>query len=338
MRLLLLTIILVSGIEYAAGQNSFQVGFWNVENLFDTTNAGETLDDDFTPSGSYAWTEERLVKKYQDLSRVIHHLDQNQDLALLGLAEIENFAVLDRLNQDFIRGNFNIIHQESPDERGIDCGLLYDPELLVLEHKHFISIFLAGDDRTRDIIEAEFSFPGAKSPRPLFVYINHWPSRWGGQQQTDPLRRSAAATLRTRVDEILSKDPRADIIIMGDFNDHPDDPSLAQVLRAGSGKISTYPGDLINTTWDLQQDPDAGTYMYRGKWDVLDQIIISAGLQDGRGFKWIPASSAPFRPGYLLESSGKYTGWPFRMYRSGKYQGGYSDHLPIICRVSYADN
>ncbi len=338
LRSLLISIILVSGISIAIGQNSFQIGFWNVENLFDTTNAVSTRDDDFTPSGRYEWTEERLVKKFADLSRVIHDLDQKDDLAILGLAEIENHSVLQRLNQDFIQRKFKIIHKESPDERGIDCALLYDPEKLVLIKKHFIPIFLAGDDKTRDIIEAEFQIPHVAGKSPLYVFINHWPSRWGGQAETDPLRRSAALTLRTRIDEILMKMPTADIVIMGDFNDYPNDPSLKEVLRANQFNPRAFPGDLINTTWKLHENPKAGTVMYRGKWGVLDQIIISAGMMDRQGYSWILDSSKPFRPDYLIESGGKYMGWPLRMYRSGKYQGGYSDHLPILCQISYLDN
>ena len=338
MRILCIIIILVSGISNAIGQNSFQVGFWNIENLFDTTNAKDIRDDDFTPSGKYFWTEERLVKKYQDLSKVIHHIDHDQDLALLGLAEIENFSVLERLNRDFIQSDFKIIHKESPDERGIDCGLLYDPARLELIEKQFIPIWLAGDEKTRDIIEARFRIPGSNQQTELYVFINHWPSRWGGQARTDPLRRKAAATLRSRIDEILIKDSLADIIILGDFNDYPNDPSLRQVLRAASLKIRAFPGDLINTTWNVHLDPDQGTCMYRGDWGVLDQIIISSGMIDGHGFKWVHESTGPFQQDYLLETGGKYAGWPFRMYRSGEYQGGYSDHLPILCRVSYLGN
>ncbi|MEA3287433.1 MAG: hypothetical protein U9Q77_08675 [Candidatus Marinimicrobia bacterium] len=339
MHSVLVLIILAGSISNVIGQNSFQVGFWNIENLFDTTDALDIRDDDFTPSGKYLWTEKRLVKKFQDLSKVIHHIDQDQDLALLGLAEIENYSVLQRLNQTYLQGAFEIIHKESPDERGIDCGLLFDSGKLNLIQAHFIPIFLAGDEKTRDIIEAIFTFSGSKQKSQLHVFINHWPSRWGGQAKTDPLRRSVAATLRNRIDEILTIDPHTDIIIMGDFNDHPNDPSLLQVLRAGSQGSSTYfPGDLINTTWNLHLDPDHGTYMYRGNWGVLDQVIISSGMEDEHGFKWTNQSTTPFSPKYLLEPGGKYAGWPFRMYRSGKYQGGYSDHLPILCRISYSDN
>jgi len=323
-------------LTLAWGQRPVKLAFWNVENLFDTTNAVQIQDDDFTPMGKYHWTEDRLAAKFQALSRVIHDLNHGSDLALIGLAEIENREVLQRLNSQYLQDHFAIIHKESPDERGIDCAILYDPKLLKLEEKDFIPIWLSGDERTRDIIEAVFQLQGQDTPARLHVFINHWPSRWGGEEATAPYRKTTALTLRTRIDELLTENPQADIIILGDFNDYPDDPSLLQVLRAGPS--ASYPGDLINTTWPINMDPAAGTVMYRGDWKVFDQIIISAGLMDLHGFSWAPHSTQVFHPGYLIEDQGKFAGWPFRTYRRGKYQAGYSDHLPLTCQINYSLN
>ena len=333
-RLLLFFAILISLPISSFGQSQFQVAFWNVENLFDTTDNRSTTDEDFTPTGKYEWTEERLNKKCQDLSRVIHDIDSQNDLAILGLAEIENFQVLKRLNQQYLKLGMSIIHKESPDERGIDCGLLYDPKLVSLVHKQFISIYLAGNEKTRDIIEAEFKLKGASGKHTIYVFVNHWPSRWGGQAVTDPLRLSAALTLRNRVDQILTLDSQAEIIILGDFNDYPVDPSVHSVLKANKMDINAYPGDLINTTWKLHEDPNAGTVMYRGKWTVLDQIIISQGLVNKQLFEWVVNSTQPFAPPYFIEKGGDHSGWPYRTYRSTKYSGGYSNHLPIVCSIS----
>lgn len=334
-RVLLTLLFLVSGVSSSIGQKSFQAGFWNIENLFDTTNALNINDDDFTPTGRNEWTEERILDKMKRISHVIKDMNKNDDLAVLGLAEIENFQILERLNNDFINQGFKIVHKESPDERGIDCALIYNPEIIELVDKNFIAVNLAGIEKTRDIVEAEFTMSNAGSNSSLIVFINHWPSRWGGKEKTDPLRRSAALTLRTRIDHILLKNPKADIIVMGDFNDYPDDPSLNKILRAGPFRSDHFPGDLFNTSWDLNLDPDAGTCMYRGTWVVLDQIIISYGMLDNINYNIMSGSSKPFLKDYLIESKGKYAGWPFRMFRSGQYQGGYSDHLPISCRVAY---
>ncbi len=333
MRPLILSLIIILGSSGLSAQNQFKAAFWNIENLFDTTDAALIRDDDFTPAGKYQWTEERLVKKFLDLSRVIHDMNQANDLAILGLSEIENKQVLNRLNSDFINSGLQVIHKESPDERGIDCALLYDPSIVTVQNYQFLPIYLAGEEKTRDIIEAEFSFKGWDKNKTLYVFVNHWPSRWGGQKETDPLRRTTARTLRTRIDQILLKEPHADILVMGDFNDYPDDPSLYEILRAHEAGPKSYPGDLINTTWDLDQNPDAGTCMYRGTWTVLDQIIISFGMRDKKNFDWVFESTQTFMPDYLIEKDGKYKGWPFRMYRSGQYHGGYSDHLPIVCNI-----
>lgn len=338
MRTLLCGLIITFWSAGVYAQSSFKVAFWNVENLFDTTNAVLVQDEEFTPTGKKQWTEERLLAKLQSLSKVIHHLNQDNDLALLGLSEVENRAILDRLNDDFLSMGMKVVHKESPDERGIDCGILYDPKLLSPTESNFLPVFLAGDEKTRDIIEAIFKPAGMPRGPHLYVYVNHWPSRWGGQKQTDPLRRAAARTLRTRIDNILSRDPEADILIIGDFNDYPDDPSLYQVLRAHQPGVEDFPGDLINTTWELDQDPKTGTCMYRGTWTVLDQIIISKGLMDGSGYDWQENSTVAFIPEYLIESSGEYEGWPFRMYRRDTYQGGYSDHLPVWCTISIMGN
>ena len=322
-------------LTFGYAQGSFQVGFWNIENLFDTTNAVLAGDDDFTPNGKYHWTEERLAEKCADLARVIQDINSTTDLALLGLAEIENYQVLDRLNRSIPKAAFQIVHKESPDERGIDCGLLYNPHQLRLRSASFLPVYLAAGEKTRDIIEAQFTVKEAVYSPTLYVFINHWPSRWGGEAETDPLRQAAAGTLRQRVDHILMLDPRADIIIMGDFNDYPDNTSLRAVLRAAPPQTSGLPGDLINTTYPLHQEPDRGTYVYRGEWGVLDQIIISAGLLDDLGFSWVPFSTHAFRPEYLLEKTGDHAGWPFRTYRGNDYQGGYSDHLPILCNIKF---
>ncbi|MCF7807868.1 MAG: endonuclease/exonuclease/phosphatase family protein [Candidatus Marinimicrobia bacterium] len=334
-RSLMIVISLASSLTQITGQTPIQVAFWNIENLFDTTNTERISDDDFTPSGRYEWTESRLLKKLHDLSQVIHDLNQNWDLAVLGLAEIENREVLERLNSDFIKRNFDLVHKESPDERGIDCGLLYDPSLLHLYRSFFIPIFLGGDEKTRDIIEAEFKYQQDPKGYSLYVFVNHWPSRWGGQAQTDPLRRKAAATLRNRIDQILRSDPSADIIVMGDLNDHPDDPSVQDVLLARKMSAQYLPGELINTMWPIHADPQRGTYKYRGEWGCLDQILISRGLTDTFGFTWTFQSTDVFSPAYLIETEGEYAGWPFRMYRSGTYHGGYSDHLPVHCQLTY---
>lgn len=330
---LIISLLLSAFLTDASCQTSFGVAFWNVENLFDTTNSSNTIDEDFTPGGRYAWDESKLAEKLDRLSQVIVQMDSEHNLGILGLAEIENAGILERLNAQHLKAGFKIIHRESPDERGIDCAILYDPEAVKLQSRHFIPVQLSGGEKTRDILEAAFVVD--KGVAPLHVFINHWPSRWGGQLETEPYRIQAARTIRSRIDEILSVNASADIIIMGDFNDNPDDKSIHEILRARDPAGELLPGDLVNASWNLHQNPEKGTYVYKGSWQVLDQTILSSAMFDTQYFRCELDDVHTFSPAYLFEKEGRYTGWPFRMYRSGKYQGGYSDHLPILCKVQY---
>ncbi len=316
-----------------AQTEQYCVAFWNVENLFDLQDDPFRNDDDFTDSGRYAWTQERLDLKYDRLSQVMNDINGRRGADIMGLCEVENLPVLEPLLATYLDRPYAVVHKDSPDERGIDCALLYDKTRFVLVHAKFHPVLLPGDDHTRDILEAELSL-GTQPNKRLFVFVNHWPSRWGGRVQTDPKRRMAAEVLRQRVDEILTKWPKADIVIMGDLNDHPDDASVHDVLLARAPESESLPGMLINTTWDIHLDPQTGTYMYRGDWGVLDQMIISQGMLDEKRFHWVEGSTTVFKPGYLRQKDGEYQGWPWRMYAGGNYLGGYSDHLPVYCLLT----
>lgn len=259
--------LLLAGLSITlhAGEKTYLAAFWNVENLFDTVDEPLTRDEDFTPTGKYQWTEERLRNKFEHLAQVINEVNPD----LLGLAEIENKAVLLQLVRGYLqRKNYAVIERDSPDERGIDCALIYDSTLFYLKELRFHPVLLAGGDRTREIVEAVLipierrNAPDA--PR-LYVFVNHWPSRWGGTKETDPKRRKAAAVLRARINVILQTHPAADILIVGDLNDHPDNASVLKVLGARPSYNKMLSLDLYNTTWPLHLNPDAGTYMHRGQ-------------------------------------------------------------------------
>lgn len=328
-------LVLLLVLPLLAEPTPVRIAFWNIENLFDTIDDPLKRDDDFTPNGRYEWTPERLNEKYQHLAQVIN--DSENRPAILGLCEIENREVLETLVTEYLDGRYAIVHRDSPDERGIDVALLHDRDFTV-SYQQWHTIPLPGNDRTREILEVHLK-PKDQQRTTLVVFINHWPSRYGGQLESEPKRRLAASTLRQRVDQLLKSDPRSDIIIMGDFNDYPTDPSLKSVLQAvplpERPTDPTFPGKLFNTTWDLHAAEGQGTYMYRGTWGVLDQIIITAGLLDQRGFWWESGSTSPYRKDYILQQQGKYAGWPWRMYAGGRYLGGYSDHLMIRCTLYY---
>jgi predicted extracellular nuclease len=332
LRRILILFILFGSQIYCGPMSTYFIAFWNVENLFDTIDDPQTKDDEFTPTGQYEWTPERLRYKIELLSGAINDVNETRGPDILGFAEIENIEVLNALNSKLNR-NYQIIHRDSPDERGIDAALLYDASRFKLVGTYFHRIPLGYKDTSREIIEGVFMPIDENSDAKLYVFVNHWPSHYGGSKKTDAKRRIAAQTLRDRINLIEATQPNADIIVMGDLNDYPNMPSIYEVLSAKESPEVLLPSDLFNTTWHLHETPGQGTHAYGGEWGVLDQIIVSQGMLDKKGFSWQTNSTLPNMPSYLINQSGKYEGAPFRMFGGGQYLGGYSDHLMITCKI-----
>lgn len=316
--------------------SKFLVAWWNVENLFDTID-DETQDDDFTPSGKYKWTEERLDYKFKQLSTVIRDLAKSRGYALpdiMGFCEVEHQWLLDTLFQKHLGGKtYQTVYYESPDPRGIDVGVAYDgAKFQLLEsRKHKVNL---GQGSTRDIVEAKFSHKG----NALYVFVNHWPSRRGGEEASEPRRLAAAQTLRSRLDEILSQDSTADVIMLGDLNDEPSNRSVSEILRATgdlSAVTASSDGALYNFIASYQ---GIGTYHYQNRWERIDHAIVSKGLFDNKSFTVVPNSFAVFHQTYMFEKDrdGKPTEKPFRTYAGARYLGGYADHLPILLEIQLA--
>lgn len=304
------------------------VVFYNVENLFDTKYNARIDDEDFTPDGVKQWDQERYEAK---LDRIVEALSQfEQPPMLIGLVEIENREVLQDLSQtgDFERVNYGIAHFDSPDRRGVDVGLLYDQDVFSLTASSTLRVKMDDDSNfaTRDILYVQGELAGGVKTH---VFVNHWSSRREGQFETEPRRIEAASTLREKVDEILARDADANIIILGDFNDHPDDKSLQTVLRA---KESGYEGegDLINLLFD-EHARGEGTAVYQGDWAVLDQIIVSQAIYDGKSGLAIQGKEAEIIKNEDLLFTNRDTGEqkPNATFGGNKYYGGFSDHLPV---------
>jgi len=320
----LLNRILGGSTAPAATPVPLHIAFWNVENLFDLDDDPRVDgDEEFTPAGSKEWSEQRLETKYQHMARVIDDMNHGRGPDVLGLCEVENREVLRGLLPFLHTGrDYAIVHQDSPSDRGIDCALLFDPAVLSLRSSAF---FFVDADNTRDIVRVEFV---ARS-HPLTVFVNHWPSRGGDREGTG--RKRAARVLRAEIDKILTLDPAADVVVLGDFNDEPDDASIAGVLRALRAPAGE--GDLLNTMWEIHTDENLGSYCYRGKWQTLDQLIVSPGLRDPDGFSWVEGSTTVIRQPYQMFHPGKADERPDRTYGGDRYYGGYSDHLPVCCQL-----
>lgn len=302
--------------------------FYNVENLFDTINDPLKNDEDFIPGSSYDWNTERYNKKINDLSKVISSLGKSNLPTVVGLAEVENELVLKDLvaNKLLKKGGYKIIWKESPDERGIDCAFLYNPSKLKVQKSEFLLVENPEDKtfKTRDIIYVK----GKIKDENFHIFINHWPSRRGGESETDIRRVLAAQRVKFKTDSIFSTDKNANIIIMGDLNDEPSDESINKVLGASSNLNISENSMLINLMYD-DFEKGLGTHVNRGDWNVLDNIIVSRNLIfKSKGLKATSDNGYIFHLPFMEYVNEKGEMSPNRTYGKN-YYGGVSDHFPV---------
>lgn len=316
----------------APNADQINILFYNTENLFDTHNDPETLDDEFTPSGARHWTVDRFRKKVNHLSKVILVSSGFNPPDIVGLCEIENRQVLEKLlNETPLRKyGYSIIHKNSPDERGIDVALLFRNDHLQPVTYEYLPIL--DEDKqvlsTREILHAVFVVGHSDT---LHVLFNHWPSRYRGQAETNALRLLAAHVLRNKVDAIFDGNPSSKICIMGDFNDEPQSKSIVEGLRPVDGKDSEKNGQLVNLSANWEQ----GTIKFRQTWSVFDQIIVSGGLLLDDGWHTTPEQAKVVELPFLFEEDSKYRGKKLnRTFVGFKYHGGFSDHLPVLLELT----
>lgn len=305
----------------------YRIGFYNVENLFDTIDAPIKFDEDFTPAGKQKWNTERYYKKLADLEKVIGAMGYP---ILLGVSEVENQAVLEDLIKTggLAKRNYGIVHYESPDKRGIDCALIYQKDAFEVVRSANIKIDfpeeIAPDYTSRDIIYVE----GKLFDAPFHVFVNHWPSRRGGLEASEPKRVLVAQHVRDKVDEIFAKDANANIVIMGDMNDEPANNSVLETLGAKSLAGAPQSKMLYNCMAELDAQ-EKGTYNYRGTWNLLDNIITSSNLVDTKSTIRV-AKPTIFQQPWMMFNNPKYGPTPNRTYGGPNYYGGISDHLPVF--------
>lgn len=312
--------------------SEWSVMFYNVENLFDTEDDPLTADDEFTPDGVRRWNSFRFYSKLKYLSKVILSANGFDPPAIVGLCEVENRFVLEQLleHSPLKQFNYQIIHKDSPDGRGIDVALLYRKDRVRPINYQYIPMRSTNGDTlaSREILKVAFAVGGDSCT----VFVNHWPSRYGGQAETEGKRALAASTLKAEIERIYDNSASHKIVIVGDFNDEPHNKSLAQIL--GAKEYSNVPGraeELINlsTAWR-----PSGTLKHQQSWQVFDQLIVSAELLKPSGLHCFAEDAQIVNLPFLLEDDGKWGGQrPFRTYRGFKYAGGFSDHLPVLLRL-----
>ncbi len=338
--ILLVFCILINNQISLAGSSATDTLFvasWNLENLFDTIDDPGKIDEEFLPGSRKDWTSERLDKKLSNLARVIDAMNNNKGPDILGVCEVEHKSLLENMISKYLTDiNYQVAYRESPDERGIDNGLLYNADKLKLLSIFADTVHLNDNDNTRLILNANLLLK--ESGDTLHIFVNHWPSRYGGVEKTEIKRDKAASTLRKRVDFYMEQNKNSKIIIMGDFNDEPGNESVLKVLDAqpyncnatGSLQNSGNGNILLNTSYKIFKNGE-GSYKYRDDWNMLDQIIITSNLIFGK-LKYMCNSFQIFKPNYIVEPSGKYKGTPFPTYGGNKYLGGYSDHFPVTAK------
>lgn len=328
-RIFVFVTITAIGLSCAGQKTQYGIMFYNVENLFDTIDTPEKMDGEFTPASKKNWNTEKYFTKLQNLAQVIASPD-NQLPVLIGLCEVENRDVLnDLVLQNILaKGNYRIVHSESPDERGIDVALLYQESIFSVTQFYNIHVALpvANGGATRDILYVQGRFKKVKQE--VHIFINHWPSRSEGEEITRERRAIAANTLRTQIDSLnaLYKDPA--IIIMGDFNDTPFDNSIREILQAESTSDAYADECLVNLMADLQKN-NYGSYNYKGNWQALDQFIVSEVLITGKPLQVKYGSVQFIKNDFQLYKNKNDEYMPNRTYSGDRYYGGYSDHLPV---------
>ncbi len=307
------------------------VGFYNVENLFDTINDPNIRDDDWTPQGSNRWNTERYFEKLENLAEVIEQLGQelNPDgVAVLGLAEVENSVVLeDLVSEERIRDrNYRVVHETGPDRRGMDVAFIYNPRYFEYEsHKTYPTIIEGRPDFvTRDQLLLTGELLGER----MHFIVAHWPSRVGGEARSRPLRTGKADIARHIIDSIQEAEPGAKVFMMGDFNDNPTDISIKEHLRSRGRKEGIQDNELYNPFEEFYRR-GIGTNAWRDAWSLFDQILLTPSLlnSDYSDFKYLRAEV--FNRPFLRQPSGRFQGYPFRTFGGGVYLGGYSDHFPV---------
>jgi len=335
--LLLLSLCLMAQNSFSQKKYSvYAVGFYNQENLFDTCHDEGKRDYDFLPNGSYKWNGLKYTHKLRNMARALADMGTDKlpgvGCAVIGLSEVENAKVLDDLTaQEPLRArNYKYVHIEGPDARGIDCAMLYNPDLFTVKDVRLVPYVqeLAKDSafRTRGFLTVSGQLAGEH----VTVVVCHWPSRFS----TSFYRESAARQVKVLKDSLLNEDPHVKVFVMGDMNDDPTNKSMKEILCARAEIKDVKDGDMYNPWYNILAKQGVGTLSYQGSWNLFDQIVMTPNLLDRSGSKdfskltfW---KNEIFRRDYLFQTEGKYKGNPKRTHAGGAWLDGFSDHLPVV--------
>ena len=338
--------------QQSKGQN-YIIGFYNLENLFDIYDDPAKNDAEFLPEGKNKWTEAKYQKKLQNMAKVIRSMKEENGAwhALLGVSEIENRLVLEDLVMEpqIASANYQIIHYDGPDRRGVDVALLYKPDVFKFLDSESIPFTFEGSSiewiqskeerdyfRTRDILMVHGLIDGEH----FAIYVAHLPSRAGGKKGGNQLRDRGGEIMYEHAMKMQEKYPGIKIICMGDMNDNPTDPSMAKYLHGLENKADVTDKDFFSPFLSMLK-AGFGSLAYQGVWSIYDLILVNNALanpQDGTfGIRQLHKKGyygRIYNAKFLTNQSGQYKGTPFRTFSNGSFIGGYSDHYPTYIVIT----
>lgn len=317
-------------------KTTLYVGQFNIENLFDAVDDPEKDDAEFLPESEKFWTEGKMNAKLVNLAKVINYMNKGAGPDVLAVQEVENFNMLKLLSYALKDREYIPAHRESKDIRGIDVGLLYDRTLFEIEDLKAIEVALPSGSPTRDILHVTLKH---RSTNEVFhFYVNHWPSRRGGKEKSEQNRVASAKTLRLSLDDLFGRNPNANVIVLGDFNDGPFDPSITKYLKAWDfdchAKLDRK--ELLSLSYKKAAEKD-GSYLFARNWDMIDQIIASPNFIDGKKWEYECDSYEILKPTFMIIPSGDRQGGALPTYMGTKYIGGFSDHFPVGAKFYFKD-
>lgn len=338
MRRVSLLIFMILTAANILAQHEFRIISYNVENLFDYEDDPDTQDEAFTPTGDYKWTEKKYKRKLNDVSKVLSAAGEWTLPAIIALCEIENARVLDDLTTQtqLKTAGYKYLHRNSPDRRGVDVALLYQPDKYKVSDVEFLTVKLPDEERpTREILFASGVVPSGDT---LHIFVNHWPSRYGGELESQHKRISAAQAVRQKVDSLFFRNSKAKIAIMGDFNDYPTDKSIADVLKASTNLEDIKDNELYNLMAKFDKKQGVGTHKFGGEWGVLDHVIVSGSMLDQQSGIHTSAEKVHiYKESFLLKPD-KTDFAPKRSFLGAFYAYGFSDHLPVYLDLNLKQN
>lgn len=327
---------LIFSVFAAAQSNKYKVsviGFYNLENLYDTIDNPMVSDEEFLPASERRYNSSIYWDKQERLSTVLSMMgtEVNPDgLALLGVAEVENDTVLnDLVKMPKLKDRkWKVVHYDSPDLRGVDVGLLYNPKYFRLLYSKALFVALPGDSKesflTRDVLYVK----GLMDGDTVHVYVNHWPSRRGGEERSAPARAAAAGVAKRSIDSVMALNPSAKVVLMGDLNDDPISPSLTKVIGS-KGKITDVEPTGFFNPWVDYYKKGIGTTPYQDAWSLFDQIVISGTWLNKEQPGYHYYKPVIFNREFMVQKTGRWRGYSKRTWDGITYNYGYSDHFPV---------